>query len=292
MKISGFTIAKDAIKYDYPVKECILTLLNICDEVIAVVGESNDETIEELRKIKDPKLKIIPTVWDDSLGFRIFSQQTNIAIEECTGDWGIYLQCDELIHEQDYNNLKLYIAEANNNNAIEGLLFNYKHFYSSYFLCNESRKFYRNEVRAIRLGIGIYSHNDAKGFRRNNRKLIVKSIPISIYHYGWARNPEKMQIKYNDFQRFWHSEEKIKKLKIKNIYNIENNYNLIPFAGSHPSLMNERIKNSEWSELNFWKFLNHKKKVGLKSLFFLFLSYLERKTWWIGYNKPYSKKIS
>jgi len=291
MKISGFTIVKNGIKYDYPFKECILTLLNICDEVIAVAGRSEDQTIEELKKIKDPKLKIILTQWDDSAGFRIFSQQTNIAIEECTGDWGIYLQCDELIHEQDYDNLKHYITEANNYEEIEGLLFNYRHFYGSYLLCNESRRFYRNEVRAIKLGIGIYSYNDAKGFKRNNRKLIVKSIPIFIYHYGWARNPKKMQIKYYDFQRFWHSEEKIKKLKNRNIYKIENNYNLVPFSGSHPSLMNERIKNSEWSELNFGEFLKNKKRRGVKSLFYLFLSYLGRKTWWIGYNKPYSKII-
>lgn len=293
MKISGFTIAKDAIKYDYPLKECIFTLLNLCDEVIIVVGKSSDGTLEEVKKLKNDKLKIITTSWDETLGYKVFSQQTNIAIENCTGKWGIYLQSDELIHEKDFEKLRFYIEQADSDNNIEGLLFNYRHFYGSYCLLNESRRFYRNEVRAIRLGIGIQSYNDAKGFRRNNKKLIVKAIPIYIYHYGWARDPLKMGKKYYDFQRFWHPEEEIKKIAMSenNIYHLINNYNLIPYQDSHPFIMQERIRNSKWSETNFQLYYHSKKRLTIKRVFFSFLAYLERKTWRIGYNKPYKRLI-
>lgn len=293
MKISGFTFAKDAIKYDYPLKECVATLLAICNEVVVVVGESEDDTLAVVKSINNLKLKILSSKWDKSLGYEVLSQQTNTAMNNCSGQWGLYLQCDEIIHENYFDVIRTEIEKNNENELIEGLLFNYRHFYGSYNLYNASRRSYRNEVRAIRLGIGTKSWSDAKGFRRKGRKLVVKAIPVEIYHYGWSRNPEVMKQKSYNFHKLWHSEEEIKKFFSfeSNIYDIKNNFNLFPFTGTHPAVMKERIEESRWSELNYQQFLNSRRDKNLTLCPKKLISYLERKTWRLGYNRPYSKLV-
>ena len=44
MFVSGFTFIRNAIKLDYPVKEAILSILPVVDEMVVAVGESDDDT--------------------------------------------------------------------------------------------------------------------------------------------------------------------------------------------------------------------------------------------------------
>ena len=44
MFVSGFTIARNVIKYDYPIKEAILSILPMVDEMVVLVGHSEDDT--------------------------------------------------------------------------------------------------------------------------------------------------------------------------------------------------------------------------------------------------------
>ena len=44
MKVTGFTFIRNAIRYDYPVKEAILSILPLCDEFVVAVGKSDDDT--------------------------------------------------------------------------------------------------------------------------------------------------------------------------------------------------------------------------------------------------------
>ena len=59
MKVSGFTIVQNAIKYDYPIREAICSILPICDEFLINVGQSEDETLKLIKTIANPKIKKI-----------------------------------------------------------------------------------------------------------------------------------------------------------------------------------------------------------------------------------------
>ena len=67
------------------------------------VGRCEDGTLEFVQSIGDPRIKIVESVWDESLrkDGLIYSQQTNIALSRCTGDWAFYIQADEVVHEDD-----------------------------------------------------------------------------------------------------------------------------------------------------------------------------------------------
>jgi Glycosyl transferase family 2 len=292
--LSGFTFARNAQQYDYPLQECLLTLLQLCDEVIIAVGESEDSTLDMIKTMPDCRLKIIPSTWDLALGYKVLSQQTNLAMQHCTGAWGLYLQSDEIIHEKYFKILRAEIEKAHPNNLIEGLLLQYKHFYGSYHLYNAGRKYYRNEVRVIRLGTNIASYDDAKGFRCNGEKLAVRSLPVEVYHYGYARIPDIMKKKRYDFHKLWHRENEIKKIVAKqpSSYDIENNYNLLQFNETHPAVMKERIEKSAWSEKNYQIYLESMKNRNLKNFAYQLAALVEQKTWQFGYNKPYRKLVN
>ena len=67
MKVSGFSFIKNAVKFDYPVKESVLSLLPLVDEYVMAVGNSEDDTRALISNINSDKIKIIDTVWDDAL---------------------------------------------------------------------------------------------------------------------------------------------------------------------------------------------------------------------------------
>ena len=102
MKISGFTMVRNATKYYFPVRESIESILPIVDEFIVALGkgDSGDTTREAIESIGSPKIRIIDRVWreEDFAESRIFAIETNFALSQCTGDWCFYLQADEVIH--------------------------------------------------------------------------------------------------------------------------------------------------------------------------------------------------
>src|SRR6478672_5293005 len=104
MKVSGFTFIRNAVINDYPIVEAITSILPLCDEFIVAHGNSSDNTLELLQNINSSKIKIIDTVWDDSLreGGRTFALETDKAFEAISKDtdWAFYIQGDEVIHEK------------------------------------------------------------------------------------------------------------------------------------------------------------------------------------------------
>jgi hypothetical protein len=96
MKVSGFTFIRNALKYDYPIVEAILSILPICDEFIVAVGNSDDDTLALIQMIDSKKIKIIQTVWDDSLraNGEVLAIETNKAFKAISpdSDWAFYIQ--------------------------------------------------------------------------------------------------------------------------------------------------------------------------------------------------------
>ena len=86
MKISGFTIVRNAVKFNYPVLASIRSILPICDEFIVNVGDSEDGTLELIRSIQSPKIRIIQNqLGHESMGQEVLAQQTNLALKAMQG---------------------------------------------------------------------------------------------------------------------------------------------------------------------------------------------------------------
>ena len=188
MKVSGFTFVRNGILYDYPIVEAIQSILPLCDEFIVAVGNSDDETLGLIKSIRNPKIKIIETIWDDSLreGGRVLAIETDKALAAISSDadWAFYIQGDEVLHEKYIPTIRHAMESHLSNHTVDGLLFHYKHFYGSYDYIGTSTKWYPHEIRIIRNNKNIYSYRDAQGFRKgNNEKL--KSFEFT----RWATQP-------------------------------------------------------------------------------------------------------
>lgn len=250
MRIVGFTIVRNAIKYDYPIVESIRSILPVVDEYVVAVGNSEDETRELILSINSPKIRIIDTVWDDSLreGGRVLAEETNKAFDAITdADWCFYLQGDEVIHEKYHAEILASCQKHLDQKQVDGLLFKYEHFYGSYEYVGDSRTWYRNEIRIIRNDKQIRSYRDAQGFRKNGEKLKVKPIDAYVYHYGWVKDPRFQQAKQENFHKMWHDDEWVKNnVAEANAYDYAMIDSLKTFTGTHPSVMNERLKRMNW----------------------------------------------
>lgn len=257
MKVSGFTIARNAIKLGYPIEESIRSLLPLVDEMVVAVGDSEDQTWELVAGIGDPKITAFRTVWDMSKrsGGSVLAEQTNLALERCTGDWAVYLQTDELIHEREIGGIRRQL-ERHRGAPTEGLSFKYLHFYGSYQTVQDNWcRWYRREVRAVKTGMGIESVGDAAGFKisRGGRltRLIRADSGADVYHYGWARPPGVMSEKRQHVQRFYYAEGEETRIPVDERIVPENPYrhlgNLRPFHGTHPALMRPLIDAQDWT---------------------------------------------
>ena len=252
MKISGFTFVRNAIKFDYPVVEAILSILPICDEVIVAVGNSDDNTLGLIKSIDSPKIKIIETVWDDSLrkGGQVLAVETDKALAAVSpdADWCFYIQGDEVVHEQYLPIIKQAMQDNLADKKVEGLLFKYTHFYGSYQYVADSFKWYRREIRVIRNTGKIRSYRDAQGFRTlDNQKLSVKLIEAYIYHYGWVKPPEIQREKMKSSINFWGDEHNVEEVnKQYESFDYSGIDSLSLFEGTHPKVMQDRLKKVNW----------------------------------------------
>ena len=266
MKVSGFTIVRNAIKYDYPVVEAISSILPVCDEVIVAVGRSEDGTLDLIRSIGSPKIRIIETVWDDSLreGGKVLADETNKAFIGIANDsdWCFYIQADEVLHEKYIPAVKEAMQKWKDDKKVEGLLFNYVHFYGSYDHTGDSRRWYKKEIGIVRNDKAISSYKDAQGFRKNEKKLFVKEIGAEIYHYGWVKPPSAQQEKQKNFHKMWHDDEWMKQnIADVNEFDYSAIDSLAKFTGTHPQVMNERLKRMNWK----FEYDHRKKKKTLKT---------------------------
>ncbi|MCZ2487610.1 glycosyltransferase family 2 protein [Aquirufa antheringensis] len=251
MKIAGFTFIRNAVKNDYAIVEAITSILPICDEFVVAVGASEDETLALIQSIPSDKIKIVETVWDDAKreGGATFALETDKALQAISKDidWAFYIQGDECVHEADLPVVKAAMEANLADSNVEGLLFHYRHFYGSYQHVAVSRRWYRREIRVVKMHPGIHSYKDAQGFRKDGKKLKVKLIPAHINHYGWVKPPEGLNNKVRNFTQFYHDDAWLaENVPADYQFDYGNAERLFRFEGTHPAVMADRVARSNW----------------------------------------------
>lgn len=273
MKISAFTIIKNATKYDYPIVESIKSLEPFVDEYVVNLGDSEDDTDKIINDNfgSNPKFKIFKSVWEGKdQGMTFFRSQTNKALEQCTGDWVFYLQADECVHESEMATIRDVFAAADAQSR-QAIVFDFYHFEKNYTKTkktySEGFDAYEQEIRAFKNTGNIYSHGDAMGFAYKDLKADLKQVPerlfvpgLHIYHYGYVKSPKTMLEKKLYLKEFYFSDptfsEDQKVIENGKIRSVGDQYKfsrqLNDFTGTHPSSMAERIAafNKNYPELS------------------------------------------
>jgi hypothetical protein len=252
MRISGFSFARNAVKLDYPLREALQSILPVVDELVVAVapGDPDDDTRGLVESLDDPRVRIVDAVWDDARRQDIYADLTNVALDACTGDWCLYIQADEALHEDDLPGLRARCEELLDDRRVEGLLFDYLHFFGDYRHIQDGQGWYQREIRVIRRGIGVRSVRDAQSFRYpDQRRITVAPAHARVFHYGWVRHPRFMQAKVREF---WSHRRRIEEVEAE--YGGTENFDYGPlgrlptWGGSHPAVMAERIAGMDWED--------------------------------------------
>lgn len=262
MKVSGFSIIRNGVEFDYPFLESYRSILPLVDELILNVGEGTDDTLEILEKFAteegEGKIRIFQSEWplndpEKKKGGAILSEQTNLALGRCSGDWCFYIQADEVVHEEDYSALRTSMEKHLNDPAVQGLLFDYVHFYGSYDVIQVSRSAYRREVRIVKNHLSIVSVGDAQSFRfQDGSKLEVAKANARIFHYGWVRDPNAMKEKTFFMDQLYHgnptaSDAAEHRPHTGDNYRYKKILGLERFGDTHPQTMRDRIQKKNWN---------------------------------------------
>jgi glycosyltransferase involved in cell wall biosynthesis len=240
--ISGFTFIRNGVKLGFPFEASIRSLLPIVDEFVIAIGRSEDDTLERIEAINDPKIRIIETIWNERMTERgfVYAQQKMIAQYACTGDWAFYLEGDEILHEDELPAIQASIEQHHHNQKIEALVFDYYHFYGSPEWLAISPAWYRRECRLIRNTIRSYAPDGqfwvVMDKHRHGRMPNAALANAHIYHYGHVRKLHYMQSKLDQVSKYWAGSAP------KITYSIDP-MALKPFDKSHPLLATEWLAN-------------------------------------------------
>jgi len=255
MRVSGFSIIRNAVLMGYPIVQSIRSVLPLVDEFVIGVGQSDDQTKELILSIGDPKIKIFDSHWDTSKtkGGLILSEKTNEALARCSHNWCFYIQADEVVHEDDLPQIRRALEEYEDDKTVQGLLFRYVHFYGSYSVVATARNWYRNEVRIVKKDSGAQSVGDAQSFRVFDpnypeapgvKPRVKRAGEARIFHYGWVKPPKKMGQKAKLLDRWWHGN---KRDGLYDQFEYQKSYGLRKYTGTHPEIMKELVAAQDWN---------------------------------------------
>mgnify|MGYP003981037225 FL=1 len=245
MKSSAFTFIKNGQILGYPFLQSIQSILSIVDEFVINVGESEDDTLEMIHSIKDKKIRIIESKWNDEMRDRgyVYGQQKMIAQFNCTGDWVFYIEGDEVYHEKDLVQIKKSMEKYLNDSNVEALAFSFNHFYGNANTLLDSPGWYRSEARIIKNSIRSYAPDGlfwlVLDSNKKGRYPRAKIIGATCYHYGWVRSENQMNLKSNKVQKYWGGEP----LLID--YSQMDQSILKEFKGLHPEIIKDWLPNEK-----------------------------------------------
>ena len=243
MKVSAFTFIKNGQLLGYPFIQSIKSILPIVDEFIINVGLGEDNTLDEIKKINDPKIRIIQSHWNDNMKDRgfVYGQQKMVAQYNCTGDWAFYIEGDEIYHENDLDRIYMSMKEHLNNSNVEALIFDFYHFYGNGNSYLDSPGWYRAEARIIKNSLRTYAPDGlfwlVLDSNKNGRYPKAKHTGAKCYHYGWVRSEHQMNLKSEKVQKYWGGSAK------KIDYSKMDQSIIREFKGTHPKIIQNWLPN-------------------------------------------------
>lgn len=280
MRVSGFTFLRNGQILGYPFAESIKSILPIVDEFIVALGPCEDETEKMLRDIGDKKIRIIHTQWNETMRDRgyVYGQQKMIAQFNCTGDWAFYLEADEVVHEDDLQKIVDAMKRYKDDKRVEALLFDYIHFYGNKNSYLDSPGWYRRAPRIIKNSVRSYAPDGLFWLVLESNKIgrypYAALSGAKMYHYGWVRSEEQMNLKSKKVQKYWN-----KSYAPIDYSNIDQSI-IKEFKGSHPKVVQEWLPKAEGlfqADLNHTLTKREKKHRLMKKLEDLFGLELSKK---------------
>ncbi|MBO5082640.1 MAG: glycosyltransferase [Lachnospiraceae bacterium] len=178
--MNPFSICLIAKNEENKIERCLSAASKLDAEIVLVDTGSTDRTKELAAKYTD---KIYDFEWCND-----FSAARNFSISKATYDWILVLDCDEYVESFDLDEISSFMTTENYNKVGTILCRNQM---NSTFACMESqipRFFHRNHI-------AFYGNIHEQLLTHNNSLPAKFSIPLTIYHDGYAGSDEFLKQK-------------------------------------------------------------------------------------------------
>jgi hypothetical protein len=113
--LGGTIIVHNAVRFDYCVCEAAASLCGVCDDVVVLDCQSTDDTLDHLQDLarRVPNLRVIEGGdWNCAENYSRLALLTDFARSHLKTDWHFNLQADEVLHEDDFAQIRQAIREG------------------------------------------------------------------------------------------------------------------------------------------------------------------------------------
>lgn len=242
--ISVVTIISNAIRLDYPFQPWLECNAPVASEIVINVDSTcQDGTVELVRDLthtlENVRILESPWNWENRVGGSELAIQSNLAIELCTQPWVLYIQADEVLHEQQHPLLKATVESAP----------------ADVTVFNLPRLYFWGRPDTIRMD---WTHYLPRLFRRGSRSSSGdamytsgsgKPVPskISLFHYSRMGDPAVISKRIATLDSLYHPQNTIQEtgpydyaLKSFDSFSSEAEPDVVPgkfarYNGDHPA---------------------------------------------------------
>ncbi|KXG78803.1 putative glycosyltransferase EpsE [Fervidicola ferrireducens] len=170
------------------IARCINSVKDIVDEIVVVDTGSKDSTVEIAQSLG---AKVIHAKWEDD-----YSKARNIAIENATSDWILFLDADEEIKKEDVGKIRPLL----NDDTVEAYMFKIVNYggasvSSGLTEIHYNFRLFRNNGK---LKYVYPIHENLRNIEEN-RVPVFKNADVTILHYGYL---SETRIEKNKTERY------------------------------------------------------------------------------------------
>lgn len=193
-RLGGSIFVHNAVKFDYCIEESIHSLCELCDQVVALDAQSDDNTVDVLmnceKKFKNLKVFTNAT-WECADNYQRLAILANQAKNYLNTPWHFMLQADEVIHESSFD----YIRRAVNGKKYESYFcrrYNFFKDFNHYLRFNlpqDKKPCSDVVVRLARIGYNAVGDAESLGVDPKNANT-SEPDRIKIFHYGMVRKDQ------------------------------------------------------------------------------------------------------
>lgn len=200
-KLGGATFVWRGKDQDYNYRETIECLCELCDEVVIMAGGPDGtywdcvEFTDSLTQFHHKRIvvsEISHKMWDEQQGREKLSYFSNMAIAKLDSEWVFYLQSDEVIHEDSFDNVRQAIEMADEYGVQAYFCRRLNLWKDPYHMLNVPQERKPCSTEVIRLARSIYRCvDDAESLGVPHVHIPGDIDNILIYHMGFVRDPVK-----------------------------------------------------------------------------------------------------
>lgn len=202
-KLAGTFFIRNGISLGYCFEATLLSLKGICDHVYVVYVESEDGTLDVLKRHVDEKVSILTCTndqWNEHQGRTKLALFQNVGIdyaEKAGYEYVLLVQGDECLHEDS----KQYIEQALELNEEAYFCTRYNLWKDEEHMLNVPQNRKPCSTVVNRLCKSIYrSIDDGESLATNSASLDFINL-IEIFHMGFVRDSKKHIAKIKEIQQ-------------------------------------------------------------------------------------------